>query len=261
MLTPAQLTERRKGIGGSDAAKIVSGDWYSLWLDKTGRAEPEDLSGNFAVQLGIVTEKLNLDWYERVKQVPVLDRGLVVISAAYPFMRCTLDGWVDARPAVIQAKHVNGFSKIDDVVARYTPQVTHEMIVTGAGLAILSVIIGTDAPVLREIPLDEFFAAKYIDQCRAFWQHVIDDTPPAQGAPIEVPKVPPKLLRKVEMAGNNEWALYAGNWLEHAGAAKKFKAAETGLKALIEDDVGEASGYGVIVARDGRGLKIKKAEK
>ena len=28
MLTPEQLAERRKGIGGSDAAKIVSGDWY-----------------------------------------------------------------------------------------------------------------------------------------------------------------------------------------------------------------------------------------
>ena len=260
MLTPEQLAERRKGIGGSDAAKIVSGDWYALWLDKTGRAEPEDLSGNFAVQLGIVTEKLNLDWYERTEGTLVIRRGEVLISAAYPFMRCTLDGWDKMRGMIIQAKHVNGFSKIEDVVSRYTPQVTHEMIV-GQAMGLLSVIIGTNEPVKVPIPMDEFFAAKYIDQCRAFWQHVIDDTPPAQGAPIEVPKVPPKLLRKVEMAGNNEWALYAGNWLEHAGAAKKFKAAETGLKALVEDDVGEASGYGVMVARDGRGLKIKKVEK
>lgn len=29
--------ERMKGIGGSDARKIVSGDWYDLWLEKTGK--------------------------------------------------------------------------------------------------------------------------------------------------------------------------------------------------------------------------------
>ena len=36
-LTPEQIAGRRKFIGGSDAAKIVSGDWHSLWLEKTGR--------------------------------------------------------------------------------------------------------------------------------------------------------------------------------------------------------------------------------
>lgn len=258
MLTSEQLAERRKGVGASDAAKIVSGDWYALWLDKTGRSEPEDLSGNFAVQLGIVTEKLNLDWYERVTKNKVEARGLVEISPAYPFMRCTLDGFDNERRSVIQAKHVNGFSKIDDVVARYTPQVTHEMIVTGAELAILSVIIGTNEPVLAEVPLDSFFAATYIDQCRKFWQHVIDDTPPEQGRPIEVPKVDPKTLRTVDMSQSNEWAVYAGNYIENEKAAKKFKAAESGLKSLVEPDVGLATGFGVLAKRDGRGVTIKR---
>jgi hypothetical protein len=36
-----------------------------LWQEKRGELEPEDLSGNLIVQLGLVTEALNRNWYER----------------------------------------------------------------------------------------------------------------------------------------------------------------------------------------------------
>ena len=49
---------RRQGfIGGSDATTIMQFKWYDLWLVKTGKAEPEDLSDNIAVQLGSHTER------------------------------------------------------------------------------------------------------------------------------------------------------------------------------------------------------------
>ena len=35
------------------------------WREKRGEVEPEDLSGNLIVQLGVVTEPLNRDWFER----------------------------------------------------------------------------------------------------------------------------------------------------------------------------------------------------
>ena len=35
-----------------------------LWREKRGEIEPEDLSGNLIVQLGVVTEDLNRSWYE-----------------------------------------------------------------------------------------------------------------------------------------------------------------------------------------------------
>ena len=34
-----------------------------LWKEKRGEAEPEDLSGNLVVQLGLATEALNQTWY------------------------------------------------------------------------------------------------------------------------------------------------------------------------------------------------------
>ena len=60
-------TSRRLFIGGS-AARIIMGDdeaaLQRLWREKRGEADPEDLSGNLIVQLGLATERLNRRWYE-----------------------------------------------------------------------------------------------------------------------------------------------------------------------------------------------------
>src|ERR1700692_507815 len=72
MVTSMQVRQidrgRRSFVGGSDA-RIIMGDAESalarLWREKRGEAEPEDLSGNLIVQLGLATEELNRNWYER----------------------------------------------------------------------------------------------------------------------------------------------------------------------------------------------------
>ena len=49
---------RQSFIGGSDARIIVGDDEAALvrlWREKRGEIEPEDLSGNLVVQLGVVT--------------------------------------------------------------------------------------------------------------------------------------------------------------------------------------------------------------
>jgi predicted phage-related endonuclease len=59
--------DRRSFIGGSDARIIMGDDEVALvrlWREKRGEVEPEDLSGNLIVQLGVVTEALNRRWYE-----------------------------------------------------------------------------------------------------------------------------------------------------------------------------------------------------
>ena len=51
---------RRDFVGGSDARVIMGQDEAALlrlWREKRGEAEPQDLSGNLVVQLGVVTEK------------------------------------------------------------------------------------------------------------------------------------------------------------------------------------------------------------
>ena len=65
--SPKPRPDRRYFIGGSDA-RIIMGDdeaaLVRLWREKRGEIEPEDLSGNLVVQLGLATEDLNRRWYE-----------------------------------------------------------------------------------------------------------------------------------------------------------------------------------------------------
>jgi predicted phage-related endonuclease len=59
--------DRRHFIGGSDARIVMGTDEAALvrlWREKRGDVEPEDLSGNLIVQLGLATEDLNRRWYE-----------------------------------------------------------------------------------------------------------------------------------------------------------------------------------------------------
>jgi hypothetical protein len=56
----------------SDARIIVGNDedaLVRLWREKRGEVEPEDLSGNLIVQLGVATETLNRRWYGGGQQV------------------------------------------------------------------------------------------------------------------------------------------------------------------------------------------------
>src|SRR5580704_19723321 len=99
--------DRRHFIGGSDARIIMGADEAALlrlWREKRGELEPEDLSGNLIVQLGLVTEGLNRHWYER-NTGQVIER--VQHRLRHPVLRwmgATLDGMVAGSGAVFEAK-------------------------------------------------------------------------------------------------------------------------------------------------------------
>src|SRR5215467_8668875 len=94
-------------LGGSDARIIMGNDQPTLirlWREKRGEAEPEDLSGNLIVQLGVVTEDLNRSWYEANTGHVVTDVQRKVRHSAISWMVATLDGIVDVTEAVFESK-------------------------------------------------------------------------------------------------------------------------------------------------------------
>ena len=55
------MSNRGHFVGGSDARIIMGSDegaLLRLWSEKRGEVEPEDLSSNLIVQLGVATEAL-----------------------------------------------------------------------------------------------------------------------------------------------------------------------------------------------------------
>jgi predicted phage-related endonuclease len=250
--------DRTKGIGGSDAARIMAGDWLALWQEKTGRKEPEDLSDVLQVQIGIVTEELNRRWFERKTGLEVGLLGCAdLVHPDHGFMIGNIDGWV--LDGVIECKHCSAFAKDADIIGRYYPQVQHYLAVTQTPRGFLSVIYGNHKWEFYQVEADAPYQAELIERESAFWRHVENDTPPKdeQARPVSIAL---DAMRTVDMTGNNEWASFAVDWLETHAAAKRFDDATKCLKALIEDDVRLASGHGVKVSRARNGaLSVREA--
>jgi predicted phage-related endonuclease len=121
-LTASESTkpDRRRFIGGSDARVIMSGEEAALirlWQEKRGETEPEDLSGNVAVQLGVATEALNRNWYERNTECSVIDIQRWVQHPVRRYLAATLDGFVNALDAVFEAKFMLPWSFSEEAAA------------------------------------------------------------------------------------------------------------------------------------------------
>ena len=98
---------RRSFIGGTNA-RIIMGDdeaaLHRLWREKRGEAAREDLSSNLIVQLGLATEDLNRQWYERTTGLVIKDVQTWVRHSVIRWIRATLDGVVEGKGAVFEAK-------------------------------------------------------------------------------------------------------------------------------------------------------------
>jgi predicted phage-related endonuclease len=137
---------RRTFIGGSDARIIMGSDevpLLRLWREKRGEAEPEVLSGNLIVQLGVVTEALNRNWYERNTGQTVECLQHRLRHPVLRWMGATLDGIVAGSGAVFEAKFMLPWSFSEEAAAeKHMAQLQHNMWVTNATAAVLSIITG-----------------------------------------------------------------------------------------------------------------------
>jgi hypothetical protein len=259
-LAREEQVSRRAGIGGSDANVILSGDGERiarLWREKRGDVEAEDLSSILAVMLGSWTEAFNRQWYERDCGLVINRVGEVGVCEHHAWRRCTLDGFVAAKNAVFEAKHVSAFAKPDEVLERYMPQLQHNMAVTRSQRGLLSVIFGNHKWEVYDVPSDWLYQEELLIAEARFWDCVKSGELPIP-APAPLPPRPVG-VREMCLEGNNVWAAAAADWLECREAAKRHASAAASLKGLVEDDVSRAFGHGIEIRRSkAGGLSIRE---
>lgn len=248
-LTPEQIKARQGKLTASSIGTLLRGDEtqiYDLWRQVSGDPtwQEPDFSDNWPVQLGVISEELNLKWFAK-KHAPVSRQGEVV-THPNDWAACTLDGWANDLP--IQAKHVIQYKKIADVLDWYAPQHHWEMYVTGTKKIYSSVIIGALEPEVTIVEWDDAYGEALIKRARDFMDAVWNLCPPVKLPELAAP-VRPENFRTVSMEGNNLWADAATDWLANVDGAKKFEEAKETIKSLIEPDVGTATGYGIIARR------------
>src|SRR5262249_31938420 len=205
--------DRRYFIGGSDARIIMGGDEDAplrLWREKRGEAEPEDLSSNLVVQLGLATEDLNRRWYQANSGQALIDVQRHIRHPALRWMAATLDGRVEATGAVFEAKFMLPWAFSEEAAAeKYMPQLQHNMWVVAARSVVLSVITGGGKWVEITTHADPLYQHLIVTAERKFWRCVESGEPPRLFG-VEPPKPRIEALRIVDMSASNSWAEFAG---------------------------------------------------
>jgi predicted phage-related endonuclease len=251
-----QKPNRRSFIGGSDA-RIIMGQHEAallrLWREKRGEVEPDDLSGNLIVQLGAATEDLNRLWFERNTGQEVTDVQRWVQHPVLRFLAATLDGKIKATGAVFEAKFMLPWSFSEEAAAeKHMAQLQHNMWVTNAKTAVLSVVTGGGKWVEITLPADPLYQHLLLTAEKKFWRCVETGEPPRLFG-IEPPRARIAAVRIVDMSTSNSWAELAGIFRSTRSAFLEHERSKVELKALMPEDAKEASGHGIRAKRSKSG--------
>jgi predicted phage-related endonuclease len=252
----AVQSDRCSFIGGSDARVIMGDDEAALlhlWREKRGEAEPEDLSGNLIVQLGQATEDLNRRWYERNTGQAIKQVQRRVLHPVNRWMAATLDGMVEGTGAVFEAKFMLPWSFSEEAAAeKHMAQLQHNMWVTNAKGAVLSVITGGGKWVEISVPADCLYQHLLLTAEKKFWRCVESgELPRLFGAEPPRPRI--AAVRIVDMSASNSWAELAGVFCQTRAAFLDHERAKTELKILMPEDAKEAFGHGIRAKRSKSG--------
>jgi predicted phage-related endonuclease len=247
---------RRSFIGGSDARIIMGVDEAALirlWREKRGEIEPEDLSGNLLVQLGLATEDLNRRWYEANTGQVITDVQKRVRHPVLRWMGATLDGRVQGSDAVFEAKFMLPWSFSEEAAAeKYMPQLQHNMWVVATRTAVLSVITGGGKWVEILAHADPLYQHLIVTAERKFWRCVESGEQPKLFG-VEPPKLRIEAIRIVDMTSSNAWAEFAAIFARTREAHLEHEQAKSELKSLMPADAKEAIGYGIRAKRSKSG--------
>src|SRR5947208_3030049 len=252
----ATRSGRHTFIGGSDARIIMGTDESALvrlWREKRGEAEPQDYSANLIVQLGVATEPLNRRWFEKTTGQVIRDVQTWVRHPVIRWMAATLDGIVNGSGAVFEAKFMLPWSFSEEAAAeKHMAQVQHNMWVTNATGAVLSIITGGGKWVEIKISADPLYQHLLLTAEKKFWRCVDSGEPPRLFG-VEPPRARIEAVRIVDMNSSNAWAEFSGVFRRTRDAYLDHENAKAELKGLMPEDAKEAIGHGIRAKRSKSG--------
>lgn len=185
------LIERRKGIGGSDAAASVGlSKWMTplqLFYDKLGQLQRDETE---SMRWGTLMEPVVRQEYANRTGHSVTVPDVIYQHRQHKFAIVNLDGIVDIG-RVYEGKTSRtgegwGEPGTDEVPGEYNLQVQHGMAITGLPAADIAVLIGGSDFRIYCVEADLELQAMLLEAEAAFWQMVEQQTPPDTETPTDV---------------------------------------------------------------------------
>ena len=168
-------------------------------------------------------------------------------------MGATLDGIVAGSGTVFEAKFMLPWAFSEEAAAeKHMAQVQHNMWVTNAREAALSIITGGGKWVEIKIAADPLYQHLLLTAEKKFWRCVESGEPPHLFT-VEPPRPRIEAIRIVDMSSSNSWAEFAALFRSTRGAFLDHERAKAELKTMMPEDAKEAIGHGVRAKRSKSG--------
>jgi predicted phage-related endonuclease len=163
--------------------------------------------------------------------------------------------------ALFEAKFMLPWSFSEEAAAeKHMAQLQHNMWVTNAKAAALSIITGGGKWVEIAITADPLYQHLLLTAEKKFWRCVENGEPPRLFG-VEPPRLfgvePPRpriaAVRIVDMTASNSWAEFAALFCTTREAFLDHERAKAELKGLMPEDAKEAVGHGIRAKRSKSG--------
>jgi len=140
----------------------------------------------------------------------------------------------------------------ESAAAKHMAQVQHNMWVTNAKAAALSIITGGGKWVEITIPADSLYQHLLLTAEKKFWRCVESGEPPSLFG-VEPPRPRIEAVRIVDMSSSNSWGEFASVFRNTRQAFLDHERSKAELKTLMPEDAKEAIGHGVRAKRSKSG--------
>jgi putative phage-type endonuclease len=243
---------RSQHIGASDVAALFDMSPFTtlwqLWMEKSGKLPPEDLSDNKSVQAGTFLESGIANWAAHRWDMKIEKVVDYYTADDCPGMGASLDFQTDGgHPVEIKwSAHGDGWEYEGDTITcapdNYVLQVLHQMACTDAEYGWLIALIRNE-PRRMKVPRSEEIISKIKSHVAKFWDSVRAGEEP----PVDFDKDGDAVVRLLDFVPisdvtlGSEHAHLFQKYLESAAAEKEAKAnkesAKTELLALCVEEM------------------------
>ncbi|KMY26847.1 YqaJ viral recombinase family protein [Aeromonas caviae] len=250
------LDIRQLGIGSSDAAVAVGLSPYkcplTLWLEKTARKAPEDISQKEAVLWGVELEPVLAQVYTKRTGYKVRRVNAVLQHPEHTFMLANLDREVVGHPdgpGILEIKTASYHSAPqweEGVPVAYQCQVLHQLAVTGHAWAEVAVLIGGQDFRIYRIERDEEKIGDLIRREAHFWQQVRQDWQPEPDGSSDAAAALGWLFPRddgqtVDLSDSSEFNQLFGQLLKLREQKEVVEQQESLIKQQLQATLGEAT--------------------
>jgi putative phage-type endonuclease len=235
---------RSKHIGASEVAALFDMSPFTtlwqLWMEKSGKLPPEDLSGNKAVQAGTFLESGIANWAAHRWDMKIEKVVDYYTADDCPGMGASLDFQTDGgHPVEIKwSAHGDGWEYEGDTITtapdNYVLQVLHQMACTDAEYGWLIALIRNE-PRRMKVPRSVEIISKIKSHVAKFWDSVSCGAEP----PVDFDKDGEAVVRLLDFVPMSEVTLTTEHahlfqtYLENAAVEKEAKAKKDAAKTEL----------------------------